>query len=98
MRRSELRAGSDKLQIAFPPLGFRHFRCGLREASLNKFARFRIGRTKGSIIRHHTRSESLCSKLVAHLLNLRRLRFEGGSEGLNFRLLVCDGRCLLCSG
>jgi hypothetical protein len=39
--------------------------------------------TKGSIIRHYPRSRSVCPKLVAHLLDLRRLRFEVGSEGGN---------------
>ena len=46
---------------------------------------------KGLIIRHDTGSRSLCSKLVADLLDLRGLRFEGCRKGLNFRLLLCDG-------
>ena len=36
----------------------------------------------------------MCSKLVAQLLNLRGLLFEGSSEGLNFFLLLCNGRLL----
>ena len=38
---------------------------------------------KRSIVGHHTRSRSLCPKLVAHLLDLRGLRFEGCREGRN---------------
>ena len=34
----------------------------------------------------------MCSELVAHLLDLRGLRFEDGTEGLNLFLLGCDGR------
>ena len=34
----------------------------------------------------------MCFKLVAHLLDLRGLRFGGFREGLNFLLLLRDGR------
>jgi hypothetical protein len=43
-----------------------------------------------SIVCHH--AGSLCPKLVAHLLDLRGLRFKGCGEGLNLLLLLCDGR------
>jgi hypothetical protein len=36
-----------------------------------------------SIVSHHTGSKSLGPKLVAHVLDLRRLCFEGCGEGLN---------------
>jgi hypothetical protein len=48
--------------------------------------------TKGLIVSHYARSRSLCPNLVTHLLDLRGLRFEGCHEGLNFLLLLRDGR------
>ena len=56
--------------------------------SRNPALRLSCQADKGSIVRHHTRSRSLCPKLVAHLLDLRGLRFEGCREGLNFVLLL----------
>jgi hypothetical protein len=50
--------------------------------------------TKGSII-CHTRGESLRPKLVAHLLDLRRLCLEGCCEGLNFLLFLCGSYFLV---
>ena len=59
--------------------------------------RFPVGRPKHSIIRH-TKSRIPRIKLVAHLLDLRGLRFEGGGEGLNFILLLGCGRFPFCNG
>jgi len=47
-----------------------------------------ISPMKRSIIRYYTRSGSLRFKLVAHLLDLRGLRFKGTGESRNVFLLL----------
>jgi hypothetical protein len=51
------------------------------------------GRDKSSIVGYHTRSRSLRSELVAHLLDLRRSCFEGcfKSRHRGFLVLIYFG-------
>jgi hypothetical protein len=51
-------------------------------------------RQPDSITGNSLRKGSLCAKLVAHLLDLRRLFFEGRGKGCNVLLLLGDGRRL----